>query len=331
MWPNGDSLGRPSCCNLSNILFFNGNLLQGHWMRKLLGVSLLSLVVAIPLSAFAADMPVKAPVAPPAPVVSWTGFYAGVNAGYGWSERSTINTIADPTFLNPIFPVGAGAEATGLTSAASTQQVAKGNSFLGGGQIGYNYQFSPQWVAGIEADIDGLTNGAAFSTQVRTVVLPAFTAETYTGNVTVSRTLDYIGTVRARLGYVPTPNLLLYGTGGFAYGGVHTFTSYSFQETIASGGLPAVLSTAGSSSTRTGWAAGAGGEWMVTPNWTVRLEYLHYDLGSVTDNTTLTQLNTVTVPGSTIVYHTSAAQTFSSFAGDIVRVGVNYKFSWAGR
>jgi outer membrane immunogenic protein len=300
-------------------------------MRKLLGVGFSSLLVAAPLGAFAADMPVKA-LPPPAPVVSWTGFYAGVNAGYDWSERSTITTIGTPTFFSPLFLVGSGSEVTALSTAATTQQGVKNNSFIGGGQVGYNYQFSPQWVAGIEADIDGLATGRGFSTQVQSVSLIAFPAERYAGNVTVSRTLDYIGTVRARLGYVPMPNLLLYGTGGFAYGGVSTSTTYSFQESLgaAPGGLPPVLAAAGSSTTRTGWAAGAGGEWMVTPNWTVRLEYLHYDLGSVTDNTTLTQLNTVIVPGATTVFHTTAAQTRTSFAGDIVRVGVNYKFDWAG-
>jgi outer membrane immunogenic protein len=280
-------------------------------------------------AAKAADMPMKAPP-PPAPVVSWTGFYAGVNAGYNWGERSNIFTVADPTFVSPIFPLGAGSEAAALATASTNVQGVKDDSFIGGGQIGYNYQFSPQWVGGIEADIDGLTN-RGISTQTRTVnLLPPFPTEFYTGNVTVSSKLDWLGTVRARLGYVPTPNLLLYGTGGFAYGGVSTASSYSFQESLGAAGLPPVLSTAGSSTTRTGWAAGAGGEWMVTPNWTVRLEYLHYDLGSVTDNATLNQLNTVSVPGTTIVYHTTLAQTFTNFAGDIVRVGVNYKFNWAG-
>lgn len=301
-------------------------------MRKFLnfiGGSVLA--VSTPLSvAQAADMPLKAPP-PPAPVVSWTGFYAGVNVGFDWAERSAIGTFADPTFISPLFPAGAGAEAASLVTAATNTQITKGDSFLGGGQIGYNYQFSPQWVAGIEADIDGLTNARAFSTQVRTVALPVpFAGESYAGNVTVARTLDYIGTVRARFGYVPTPSLLLYATGGFAYGGASTATSYSFQESLGAGGLPPVLSTAGSSSTRTGWAAGAGGEWMVTPNWTVRLEYLHYDLGSVSDFTTLNQFNTAIVPGATTLYHTSLAQTVSSFAGDIVRFGVNYKFNWAG-
>ena len=67
---------------------------------------------------------------------------------------------------------------------------------------------------------------------------------------------------------------------------------------------------------------------MVTPNWTVRLEYLHYDLGSVTDTTTLNQISTL--PAPPFVYHSTLAQTFTNFAGDIVRFGVNYKFNWAG-
>ena len=250
---------------------------------------------------------------------AWTGFYAGLNVGGDWSDNNSINTVATPTFISPTFLAGAGAEANALAAAATTSQGVRNSGFIGGGQIGYNYQFN-RWVAGVEADIEGLASSSNSANLSRFVVLaPPFVAENYTGTVTVAKTLNWLGTVRGRVGVLATPQLLLYGTGGFAYGGVSTASSYSFQESLG-GGLAPVLGTSGTSTTRTGWTAGAGGEWMFASNWTARLEYLHYDLGSVTDSVTLTQL-LVGVP-----YHTELAQTFTRFSGDIVRVGVNYKF-----
>lgn len=276
-------------------------------------------------AAFAADLPLKAPP-PPVPDVSWTGFYAGVNAGYNWSDRTAINTTATPTFISPLFLVGAGAEANALAAASTTNQNVRNNGFIGGGQIGYNYQFKSMWIAGIEADIDGLS-GRGTGNAARFVNLAApFPTESYAGNVTVSRALNWLGTVRGRFGFLAKPNLLLYATGGFAYGGISTSSSYSFQESLGAASLPPVLSTAGTSTIRTGWTAGAGGEWMFASNWSARLEWLHYDLGTVTDNATLNQINTVTVPGTATLYHTTLAQTFTRFGGDIVRVGIDYKF-----
>jgi outer membrane immunogenic protein len=107
---------------------------------------------------------------------------------------------------------------------------------VGGGQIGYNYQFS-QFLAGVEADIQGtsMSHGR--------------------GNIS----LPWFGTVRGRVGYLVTPTLLLYGTGGFAYGGVEAFNQ---------------------SNTRTGWTAGGGAEWMFMPNWSAKIEYLYTDLSA---------------------------------------------------
>ena len=86
--------------------------------------------------------------------------------------------------------------------------------------------------------------------------------------------LDWFGTVRGRLGFLATPTFLLYGTGGLAYGRVASATVNSFTAT------PDIY-TGSTSTTRAGWTAGAGGEWMFAPNWSAKAEYLYVDLGTV--------------------------------------------------
>ena len=134
---------------------------------------------------------------PPAPAYTWTGFYIGTNGGFGGNQ-----------FQYP-FSVGA---IPGLGLGATTGTSALNSSgFFGGGQVGYNWQFAPAWVAGVEADFDGADIEGKATT----------TANTFTGNV--GSTLDWFGTVRARVGYLVTPTALVYATGGWAYG--HTTAS----------------------------------------------------------------------------------------------------------
>jgi outer membrane immunogenic protein len=93
-------------------------------------------------------MPVKAPP-PPAPVYGWTGWYIGGNIGYSWGDARTdvagsATTVALPFFFGG-FP--------GNNVAFADSNTARLNGVIGGGQVGYNYQLSPKWVLGIEADI----------------------------------------------------------------------------------------------------------------------------------------------------------------------------------
>jgi outer membrane immunogenic protein len=99
-------------------------------------------------SAFAADMAVKAPPSPPpAPVYSWTGWYVGGNVGYSWGD-------AQPNIAgNGSIGVVATTITTPFSFADSSSTRLDG--IVGGGQIGYNFQFSPRWVLGLEADIQG--------------------------------------------------------------------------------------------------------------------------------------------------------------------------------
>ena len=160
-----------------------------------------ALACVLPLSAHAADLPRRqAPpvLAPALPVFTWTGLYAGLNAGYGF--RNGSGSYTDPTF-------------GGTVSRSSGK-----GGFAGGGQIGYNLQLTPGsgFVVGVETDIQGMASAKANATYLGT-----------TPYYNVAPRLDYFGTVRGRVGYA-FDRVLIYGTGGFAYAGGSTPSSASY-------------------------------------------------------------------------------------------------------
>ncbi|MGD9545727.1 MAG: outer membrane protein [Methylocystis sp.] len=277
-------------------------------MKRIFSVAALLAIFAG--SAFAADLPsYKAPPPPPLPPPPlWTGFYIGLNAGGTWASNSStqIATV-------PVLPVPAAALLAGLASGS----MSGGNSsgFIGGGQIGYNWQFfNGAALAGVEADIQGIAqsnNNSNFATGGIIGVTPVLT------NFSLTRRLDYIGTVRGRVGWLFTPTLLLYGTGGLAYGGVTSSTSI-FQAGITNGFLG--LGSSSFSDTRVGWTAGGGLEWMFMPHWSAKVEYLYYDLGNV--------YNTGVLTSNAVPSLYAAFQQNTRFNGNIVRAGVNYHFNW---
>jgi outer membrane immunogenic protein len=190
--------------------------------------------------ACAADMaarPIFTP--PPPPVNTWTGFYAGLDGGFGGNEFQ--------------YPTTAG----GLAGTASLHS----SGFFGGGQVGYNWQFSPNWLVGLEADINAADiDGSA-------------NASTGFAAASAGTRLDWFGTVRGRLGYVVTPNTLVYATGGWAYG--HTTTS-------ANASLTGVTGTSVSTGVNqnSGWTVGGGIEYAVNQWLSVKTEYAYVDLGT---------------------------------------------------
>ncbi len=228
----------------------------------------------------APDLPVKARALPPG-TPSWTGWYAGVNAGY-------LNSLGRTNTDAAILSTGTFSDsrsAGDIASTATNQFNNRSSGFLGGAQAGYNYQFSRSFVAGVEADIQGSTlrqnlNVTSTEGQLNPFGTPG---PFWVTTTTVSNRLDYLGTLRGRLGVIPTSNLLLYSTGGLAYGGVRSSTQLNFNNTdtgvfLAHPRSPAPQS--GSfSDTRVGWTVGGGLEWMFAPNWTAKVEYLYYDLG----------------------------------------------------
>lgn len=241
--------------------------------------------------ALAADMAARPYTkAPPmmAAVYNWTGFYLGANAGYGVSDRNDITTTGQA-------PPNETTVALGLRNPLVSIER---DGFVGGGQIGYNWQVSPNWVLGFETDIQYVDGRSTLATVGTSGLSNTFRAG-----------LDYLGTVRGRVGYTWGATML-YGTGGFAYGGVRNGASFN----NAAGALAFFGEDR---STRTGYAVGAGIEHMFTPNWSVKGEYLYYDLGRST-----TAINLV-APGLGV--GTGYNTTFRN-DGHIGRIGLNYKF-----
>jgi outer membrane immunogenic protein len=276
-------------------------------VRKLGLAGAVSIAAACSGAAVAADLSAayKAPVKAIAPAVSWSGFYLGGNVGYGWDSGSTtgISAAATDPALAPALAAMVGAGAYPATLSPSAQGV------IGGGQIGYNWQLPSPWLIGLEADLQG-SGIKGSDSQTRS---PAFFDTTSTG---VTKSIDWFGTVRGRVGFMATPQWLLYGTGGLAYG--QTKSSFTTTD-LTRGCVPnaTLCANGASSSLRTGWTAGAGAEAMLAPNWSVKVEYLYVDLGR----------RSIAIPASTlpVVFSTSAA-----FREQIVRVGLNYHFNWTG-
>lgn len=236
-------------------------------------------VVATPV--LAADMALKAPPVPAA-TCTWCGWYVGLNAGYGWSQKSVlISPQPDPAFGLAPFTVSPDPK-----------------GFIGGAQIGFNQQ-SGRWVYGLEADF----SGANISGSTTFFIPPPFGP----GVQPVSEKLDWLATLRGRVGATLFPNFLIYGTGGLAVG----HNSYSSNEVYLPAG-PQYPSSG--SSTNAGWTAGAGVEWALLGNWSAKLEYLYYDLGKHT-------ITGASIPPSIF----SVASRFDS-TGNILRAGLNYKF-----
>ena len=229
--------------------------------RILLGTAAL---VALAAPAFAADVPArtysKAPAyTAPAVVYNWTGFYIGGHVGGAFTDGTNL-----------------------LGSDAR---------FLGGVQGGFDYQFAPNWVMGIEAQyswLGGRNNGG--------VLFP--------GGTLVTGNSDQLGSATGRLGYTWGP-ALLYAKGGYAW-------RDNNNNGVSVGGVPAAFTASGNH--KDGYTVGAGLDYMFAPNWSAKAEYQYYNFG----NTTFTS-GPADIVGAKFRddEHT-------------VKVGVNYRFGWGG-
>ena len=260
-----------------------------------------------------ANRPLDGGMATKARAIGWTGWYVGASVGYVDSAGRT-NSEAAIVGANPSPFNGAN-----LVNSATNQFNHDFGGYLGGAQAGYNHQFSPSLVAGLEADIQATSLGRSSAATGAAGGGPF--SPSWNTTTAVADRLDYLGTVRARLGVTPRPDLMLYSTGGLAYGGVRSSIQTAFNNT--GGAVPGA--TSGSlSSTRFGWTAGGGGEWMLSPKWTAKLEYLYYDLGSVSYATGgyAVDVGPTGFPGGGI--ETIATRTTTRLNGNIVRVGLNY-------
>jgi outer membrane immunogenic protein len=249
---------------------------------------------------------------PPGP---WTGVYLGLNAGGVMGSRQNVATTGFDTYDYPSSGVGYAF----ASSAASSIALGGNNGFIGGGQIGYNYQID-NVVVGLEADFQGTTaggggeaSGASFAPS--SSVAPIAVTRVHAGLVN-------FGTARARVGYLVTPTLLAYVTGGLAYGQTHVDTALFSVDTA--GLVSPGIGSASYGSFHSGWTAGAGVEWMFWPRLSAKLEYLYYDLGAPSMGMIGIDNKAVGTPVGAFL----ASTTPPRFSGSILRAGVNYHLDW---
>ena len=328
-------------------------------MKKLL-LSTISLASVAASSALAADLPSTSyrPVATPAPL--WTGFYAGLNAGGNIGTNSNINSQFFQNTNTKILDTTGANTFSSLTNATSSMPFPNtGNSqsgFIGGGQLGYNYQISNKFILGVETDFQGTSiRGSqniidALSGETSGLIIQnggsGFNAsykQSSIMNNSVNVGVDYIGTLRGRLGYTITPEILVYGTGGFTYGGVRaSIMTGAAQNTILSTNLGPYPSASQiyssnnqSTSLLTGYSAGGGIEWKLLPNISVKLEAIYWNMGTVNYSITSLAAPGLSNPLGGGRYKSNPGVNIISgninvnYQGIIARAGVNYHFNFA--
>lgn len=270
-------------------------------MKRLFPIATALIAICGGGAAHAADLPnVKGPPSftpPPPPAFTWTGFYVGANGGYGWgSNAASLSPSPDPTsqaYWDPAFGAGAAPSSFSYTTHGA----------LAGGQAGYNYQYR-SFVFGLEADFDW--TDISGSQSINTSGVPGFVP----GFFNSGQTLDWLGTVRGRIGFVPADRWLVYATGGLAYGQVGYHLNFAFPATTD-------FQSISTSPVDVGWTGGGGVEWAIWDNLTIRAEYLFVDLG----DRTFTSVPAGRAPNLA----TTLSETFHNDY-NIVRAGIEYKF-----
>jgi outer membrane immunogenic protein len=224
----------------------------------------------------------------PPPVFSWTGFYAGVNAGYGFGNDHNQTDLLLPGSFPGL-----------ITSEPGTSVTPKGG--LGGVQLGYNWQAAPHWIAGFEADFQGTAQNDTVCSS--TTCIHGFTPTPVDEIVTVQHQIDYFGTLRGRIGYLYN-NTLFYGTGGAAFGHVRESLHVSFS---------GLFGDQTNAKDLAGYAVGGGIEAMLSGGWSAKAEYLYLNLGGISSSLEVNQ------GGGSLT-----ALSNSTVRDHIVRLGLNY-------
>jgi outer membrane immunogenic protein len=248
-------------------------------------------------AALAADIGAPVPQVP-AQVYNWTGFYVGGDVGVAGVRHNFTSNFSqqesDPTFANN----------------------AQDNPFsptplIGGGHAGFNWQFAPNLVAGVEGDWQSVRSRQSFCRQTDISSVACLDGPgNNLGFGSAGGEFNWVATARGRVGWATGP-LMIYGTGGAAFTEVKSSLGLSCFDGCGDNGNP-VSASVSSSTQKTGWVIGAGVEWMFAQNWTVRGEYQHIDLGSVTSSLT---------PDCNCGF--TATQKVNL---DILRAGVSFKF-----
>jgi outer membrane immunogenic protein len=272
-------------------------------MRKLVfaGVTLAALGVVQP--ALSADLPAE-PVYKGGPLIvpvyDWTGFYLGISGGYSRGNAANTYTM------------------TGFAPFTGSTQM---NGGVFGGQAGFNWQANRNFVVGLEVDLQGTwQNGTddppALSTTTCIAGIPICTVATNV--IGVDQKLRWFGTARGRVGFLPFDHVMLYVTGGAAFGEIESNPTVINTATLTFNGVPfgaplTQIASGTALNTHAGWTVGGGSEWVLSGPWTAKLEYLFVDLGTVTN----------TFAGGGAVPTVVAT---SHVRDNIIRIGLNYRF-----
>ena len=265
------------------------------------------ILLGLTTTVLAADLPSvkESPAFAPAPTVSWGGFYGGANIGAGIGTNALTTSV--PGAPNTLFTVPFDGSLSWGTLVPSQQDA----SFLGGLQLGYNIQ-TGIWVFGLETDIQWASsqgaNSSSFSPAAGFSVVNVHSADT-----------PWFGTVRGRIGSTfVDPSLLLYVTGGLAYG---RNTARDLMTASTTGGVLVESFPFGYNSTGAGYTLGLGAEYALTSHWSIKAEYLYMNFGSGSSQSVAT-----TYLGPSALSTDVMSATFAHEVLNVLRIGVNYRF-----
>lgn len=272
----------------------------GLRMNKMFAVPVLVLAGAVVMSAVASAAPANSTAPEVAAPINWTGFYVGgdigglARHGHGTSdffqESETAHTIQG--------------------------QSLNSSSGVAGVHVGFNWQFAPSWVAGIEGDWQWTRSRFSACREIGFESLPCVVGG-FIGVGTIGDDVQSFGTVRGRLG-MTFDRILVYGTGGAAFTDVRTSLGVNCSVIGCSSANP-ITTTAEFLTHKTGWVAGGGIERIFGQNWIIRAEYLHADFGNLSQTLFLPSLNCFN-------FGTCGLSWSRNLHFDIVRAGVSYKF-----
>ena len=249
-----------------------------------------------PTLCFAATAALLLTSAPAFAQENWAGFYVGGNLGSSWGDTSIQTQVESGTGAS-VLP----AEEVAIINAPNTDDDNEAG-FTGGVQAGYNWQ-SGSLMLGIETDFGFFD---LEQSRARTFTSPLLISPPIQGTLEQEMTTDWLWTVRPRIGYA-TPTWLLYATAGFAVADVQLEATY--QDTRS----PPTAAAISADETKTGWVAGVGAAYQLTPQWSVRGEWMYVDLGTVRASSNAT--------GRSAVFTTEA-----EVHGNALRMGVDYRF-----
>lgn len=263
---------------------------------------------------------------------SWTGIYIGFNAGYGANNINVYNTAVG---LGPNISSASTGQNTPIIAGNTTATYFGGP--VAGGQIGYNHELINHIMLGAELDFNYADINSNHITNTP-VYNYNFTPTTgLISNSTARTGLDWIGTARIRIGYT-LGKFLPYVTGGISYGQLTNESSATqasfFNNNISNFSFSTgtnFSSTGNSSSVNFGWAAGAGAEYLVADNWSVKGEYLFTQLSGLGGQTNAVQAlyssgtNATSVNSGGPLFNYG---TMSAFGIHQARIGLNYHSDW---